>query len=192
MRQKFIICAIPILLILSGSIYAMKQELKNNKTIYDFTMKSIDGEDIPLSKYKGKVVLIVNVASKCGFTKQYKGLQKLYEKYSEKGFVILGFPANNFLHQEPGTDKDIKEFCSLNFGVKFPMFSKISVKGKKKHPLYKFLTGKNTNPGYSGKIRWNFEKFIFGRDGRTAARFHPKIKPLDNKILEVIENELKK
>ncbi|MEN8153705.1 MAG: glutathione peroxidase [Acidobacteriota bacterium] len=161
-------------------------------SIYDFTMNDIDGNPVKLDKYRGKVVMIINVASKCGLTKQYIGLQEIYKNYMNNGFVILGFPANNFLRQEPGSDSEIKEFCSLNFGVKFPMFSKISVKGKKIHPLYKFLTGKETNPGFSGKIRWNFDKFLFNKKGKPIARFHPKIKPLDTKITEIIEAELAK
>lgn len=169
-----------------------EETVKSNNSIFDFTMKNIDGNDISLSEFKGKVILIVNVASKCGFTKQYKGLQEIYQKYRDKGFVILGFPANNFLRQEPGTDKEIKEFCSLNYGVTFPMFSKISVKGKRKHPLYRFLTEKKTNPGFSGKIRWNFDKFIIGKNGKTVARFHPRVKPDNPKLIEVIEKELLK
>ena len=160
---------------------------KSPESIFDFTMNDIDGNPVKLEIYKGKVILLVNVASKCGLTPQYKGLQKLYADYKENSFVILGFPANNFLRQEPGSDKEIKSFCSLNFGVEFPMFSKISVKGKKQHPLYKFLTSKNTNPESPGKIRWNFEKFIFDKQGKLVGRFHPKVKPQDKKILSLID-----
>lgn len=160
------------------------------KSIYDFEMKNIDGQTVALSTFKGKVVLVVNVASKCGLTPQYTGLQKIYRKYEKKGFVILGFPANNFLKQEPGTDAEIKEFCSATYGVEFPMFSKISVKGEDMHPLYKFLTIEETNPGFSGDIRWNFDKFLFGRDGKPVARFHPKAKPESDELIKAIEKLL--
>jgi glutathione peroxidase len=155
-----------------------------------FTMTDIDGAPQPLSAYKGKVVLIVNVASQCGLTPQYKALQSLYETYGPKGFVVLGFPANNFRGQEPGTDAEIKEFCSLNYHVTFPIFSKISVAGDDIHPLYAFLTGKTTNPEFSGPIAWNFTKFVLDRQGRVAARFEPKISPDSPEVIAVIEREL--
>ena len=163
---------------------------ENQKSIYDFTMKDIDGKTVPLSEYKGKVILIVNVASKCGFTKQYAGLQKLYENYKEKGLVILGFPANNFLGQEPGTDEEIKSFCTLNYGVTFPLFSKISVKGKDKHPLYQFLADKNIHPDTGGKITWNFNKFLVNRAGKVTRRFGSRTKPLSEKMTTALEQEL--
>ncbi|MGH9916981.1 MAG: glutathione peroxidase, partial [Pyrinomonadaceae bacterium] len=141
--------------------------------------------------YKGKVVLFVNVASKCGFTPQYEGLQKLYTKYKDQGFVILGFPANNFHGQEPGTNAEIKEFCSTKYNVSFPLFSKISVKGDDIDPLYKFLTSKETNPEFSGEITWNFNKFLIDRTGKIIARFDSKITPEDNKVTSVIEAALK-
>jgi glutathione peroxidase len=155
-----------------------------------FTMTDIDGAPQPLSAYKGKVVLIVNVASQCGLTPQYKALQSLYETYGPKGFVVLGFPANNFRGQEPGTDAEIKEFCSLNYRVTFPMFSKISVAGDDIHPLYAFLTGTTTNPDFSGPIAWNFTKFILDRQGRVVARFEPKISPDRPEVIGVIEREI--
>ncbi len=158
--------------------------------IYDFEMKDIDGNPVKLEVYKGSVVFIVNVASKCGFTSQYKGLQELYEKYKDRGFVILGFPANNFLKQEPGSESDIKEFCSLNYNVTFPMFSKISVKGKEQDGFYKFLTEKETNPGFSGKIKWNFTKFLINREGDIVDRFSPLTKPDSAKVIKRIEAEL--
>jgi len=182
----FLLISVLVLLFISGSLNCEEMG-KSPESIFDFTMNDIDGNPVKLKIYKGKVILLVNVASKCGLTPQYEGLQKLYSEYKENNFVILGFPANNFLHQEPGSDKEIKSFCSLNFGVEFPMFSKISVKGKKQHPLYKFLTKKNTNPEYPGKIRWNFEKFIFDKQGKLIARFHPKIKPQDKKIISLID-----
>lgn len=126
------------------------------KSIYDFTLKDIDGKDVTIEQYRGKVLLMVNVASKCGFTPQYEGLEKLFLKYKDKGFFVLGFPANNFLSQEPGTDEEIKQFCSLKYNVTFPMFSKISVKGKDKHPLYRFLTEKATDPEFAGENRIEF------------------------------------
>lgn len=162
------------------------------KHMYEFTMKNIDGQDVKLDTYKGKVTLIVNVASKCGLTPQYEGLQALYNKYKDSGFVVLGFPANNFLGQEPGTEKEIKEFCTLKYNVTFPMFSKISVKGTDQHPFYTFLTNKQSNPGFDGDIGWNFEKFLTDKNGKIIARFSPKTTPDDPKIAETIETELSK
>ncbi len=159
-------------------------------SIYDFTMNDIDGAPVKLEQYRGQVVMIVNVASKCGFTPQYEGLQKLYSTYKDSGFVILGFPANNFLSQEPGTDAEIKNFCSMNFGVTFPMFSKISVKGSKQHPLYKYLTDKKTNPAHSGDISWNFSKFLIGRDGQIIGRFGSRTKPDDAGLVEAVKKAI--
>jgi glutathione peroxidase len=160
--------------------------------MYEFTMKNIDGSDVKLDAYKGKVAMIVNVASKCGLTPQYEGLEALYEKYKDKGFVILGFPANNFLGQEPGTEKEIKEFCTLKYNVTFPMFAKISVKGTDQHPFYTFLTNKQSNPGFDGDITWNFEKFLADKNGKIIARFSPKTVPDDPEIVRRIETELAK
>ena len=159
-------------------------------SIYDFEMMDIDGKKIPLTQFKNKVVMIVNVASKCGLTPQYKGLQAIYNKYREKGFVILGFPANNFRQQEPGSNAEIKEFCSVNYGVQFPMFSKISVLGEDIHPLYRFLTAKETNPEFAGDIRWNFDKFLVGKNGALLSRFHPKIKPEAPELIKAIETAI--
>lgn len=159
-------------------------------TIFDFSVETIDGKTVSLSEYKGSVVMIVNVASKCGFTPQYEGLQELYEQYKERGFTILGFPANNFLWQEPGSDEEIKSFCKINYGVTFPMFSKISVKGKDIHPLYEFLTSKETNPDYSGKITWNFNKFLIGRDGSIINRFDSKVEPKSDEVIKAVEEAL--
>jgi len=159
-------------------------------SIYDFTMKDIDGNQQKLSAYKGKVVMIVNTASKCGNTPQYEGLEAIYKKYKDQGFVILGFPANNFMGQEPGTDKEIKEFCTLKYDVTFPMFSKISVKGEDQDPFYSYLTEKKTDPGFAGDITWNFEKFLTGRDGKVIARFTPKTKPEDPAVIKAIEDAL--
>ncbi|MBA4389114.1 MAG: glutathione peroxidase [Verrucomicrobia bacterium] len=159
--------------------------------IHDFTMRDIDGKDTSLSVFKGKVLLLVNVASKCGFTGQYAGLEKLHNTYTNRGFAVLGFPANDFLGQEPGTDAEIKSFCTLTYGVSFPMFSKISVKGKSMHPLYTFLTSKETNPSFGGSISWNFNKFLIGRDGAILARFGSTTKPDDKGLIEAIEKALK-
>jgi glutathione peroxidase len=160
------------------------------KSIYDFTMKDIDGNEVSLAKYKGNVVLIVNVASKCGFTPQYKGLQELYAAYKDRGFIILGFPANDFLWQEPGSDNDIKQFCSISYGVSFPMFSKIAVKGKDMDPLYAYLTSKETNPKLGGPITWNFNKFLAGRDGSIIDRFESKDEPLGERVKGAVEAAL--
>ena len=156
--------------------------------VYDFTMKTIDGKEQPLSAYKGKTLLIVNVASKCGFTPQYKGLEALYEKYKDRGLVILGFPANNFMGQEPGTDQQIQQFCSTTYGVTFPMFSKISVKGADIHPLYKYLT-ETGQP--AGPIGWNFNKFLVDGSGRIAARWGSKTTPDAKELTGKIEETLK-
>jgi len=159
--------------------------------IYDFTMRDIDGKDVSLSAFKGKVLLIVNVASKCGFTGQYEGLEKLYTSYTNRGLVVLGFPANDFLSQEPGTEAEIKSFCTLTYGVTFPMFAKISVKGKDIHPLYVFLTSKETNPKFGGAISWNFNKFLIDRDGLIAGRFGSRTKPDDKELVAAVEQSLK-
>jgi glutathione peroxidase-family protein len=150
--------------------------------IYSFAAKDIDGKERSLSEFSGKVLLIVNVASKCGFTPQYKNLQTLYERFKGRGFEVLGFPANNFMHQEPGTEADIKSFCSTTYGITFPMFSKVSVKGKDIDPLYAFLTNKETDPEFAGKISWNFNKFLVDRKGDVVARFDSKDDPLGDKI----------
>ena len=177
------------------------------KEIYEIPVKTIDGNETTLNPYKGKTLLIVNVASKCGLTPQYEGLQKLYEKYQDKGFEILGFPANNFMGQEPGTEEEIKTFCDMNYNVSFPLFSKISVKGDNQHPLYNYLT--ETHPktdvggGFllklaklgqisskSNDVAWNFEKFLVNKNGEIVARFAPDVTPDDPKLVEKIEAEL--
>ena len=157
-------------------------------TIYDFTMKDIDGKAVNLAKYKGKVLLVVNVASKCGLTPQYKGLEALYREYKSKGVVILGFPANNFGSQEPGTEKEIKEFCTGKYDVTFPMFSKISVKGEDQAPLYKWLIA---NSGISDDIEWNFAKFVIGKDGKVAKRISPRTTPTDPSLRQALDDALK-
>lgn len=160
------------------------------KSVFEFTMKNIDGQDVKLDAYKGKVVMIVNVASKCGYTPQYEGLQALYDKNKDKGFVILGFPANNFLSQEPGTDSEIKEFCSSKYKVTFPMFAKISVKGSDQHPMYNFLTNKATDPQFSGDISWNFNKFLIDRNGKIVARFGSDDTPESETVTAAVDKYL--
>lgn len=160
-------------------------------TALNFTMKSIDGEDVELKDYQGKVVLIVNVASKCGLTPQYEGLQALHEEYADEGLAILGFPCNQFGKQEPGTLEEIKEFCSANYGVEFDMFSKIDVNGDTQCDLYKYLTSLDTEPAKKGKISWNFEKFLIGRDGEVIGRYSPRTKPNDDDFVEVVKEALK-
>ena len=161
-------------------------------SIYNFTMKSIDGQQVSLKSYHGKVVLLVNVASKCGFTPQYAGLEAVYERYKDRGLVIVGVPANNFAQQEPGTDEEIKKFCSNKYNVSFPMMSKVSVLGDDKAPLYQFLTDKSANPTIGGDIKWNFTKFLFDRNGNPVARFEPAVKPDSPEVTAAIESTLSK
>jgi glutathione peroxidase len=160
-------------------------------SVYDFTMKSIDHQPVSLASFHGKVLLLVNVASKCGFTPQYAALEKLYLKYKDQGLVIVGFPANNFMSQEPGTDAEIKTFCTNKYNVTFPMMSKISVKGEDQAPLYSFLTDKSTDPRFSGDIKWNFTKFLFDRSGKPLARFEPNVTPDSPEIITAVEAALK-
>ena len=162
------------------------------KSPLDHQMKSIDGKLVDLAQYKGDVVLIVNVASKCGNTPQYKGLEEVYKKYNDKGLAVLGFPANEFGGQEPGSDEQIAEFCKSTYNVDFPMFSKVVVKGTGITPLYKHLTSKDTNPQFAGDVTWNFEKFLIGRNGQVVARFSPKTKPEAPEVVKAIETELAK
>jgi glutathione peroxidase len=150
----------------------------------DNTVKDIDGKDVNLADYKGKVVMIVNVASKCGYTKQYDGLEALYKKYSDQGFVVLGFPANNFKGQEPGTNEEIKNFCTSKYNITFPMMSKISVKGDDQHPVYKTLTSEK------GEVTWNFNKFLIGKDGKIIEHFDSKVKPDDEKLTSAVESAI--
>jgi glutathione peroxidase len=153
--------------------------------LYDIPVDRIDGSQASLGDYAGRVLLVVNVASKCGLTPQYDGLEALYRAYKDKGLTVVGFPANNFMGQEPGTNEEIQEFCRLTYGVDFPMFAKISVKGEDRHPLYDALAGDED-------ISWNFEKFLIGRDGKVAARFSPKTVPEDPAVVAAIESELAK
>jgi glutathione peroxidase len=157
-----------------------------------YKMKSITGQEVDLSQYKGQVVLLVNVASKCGLTPQYENMESLYEKHKDKGLVVLGFPCNQFGKQEPGSDREIAEFCSETYKVKFPVFSKVEVNGEGAAPLYKYLTALDTKPQGKGKISWNFEKFVVGRKGEVVARFAPNVEPDSPEVLKAIEAELAK
>ena len=170
-------------LLLSASLYAAS-------SIYDFTLNSIDGKPAPLAAYKGKVLLVVNVASRCGFTPQYTALEATYEKYKDQGFVILGFPANNFGGQEPGTNAEIKTFCASKYMVTFPLYSKVSVKGEDQTPLYHYLTT-DANPTLAGDIKWNFTKFLVDRNGSVVQRFEPATKPDAPEVIAAIEKALK-
>jgi glutathione peroxidase len=158
--------------------------------IYDFTLPSIDGQPTPLANFKGKVILLVNVASRCGFTPQYAGLEALYEKYKDQGFVILGFPANNFGGQEPGTNQEIKTFCSTKYNVTFPIYAKVSVKGADQTPLYQYLT-KEADPSHTGDIKWNFTKFLVDRNGNVVERFEPNVTPESENLVTSVEKLLK-
>jgi len=171
-----------VLLIMATSLFAAGG-------LYSFTLNSIDGQPAPLADYKGKVVLIVNVASQCGYTPQYSALESIYEKYKDQGFVILGFPANNFGAQEPGSNEEIKTFCTRKYSVKFPMYSKISVKGADQAPLYAYLT-KDTGPGIAGDIKWNFTKFLVDRNGKVIQRFEPAVTPDSKDVTSAIEKHL--
>ena len=159
-------------------------------SVHDFTLNAINGTPTPLASYKGKVMLIVNVASQCGYTYQYEGLQALYAKYKDRGLVVAGFPANNFGGQEPGSNVEIGAFCKLNFGVTFPMFAKISVAGKDKAPLYQFLTDKTANPKTGGEIPWNFTKYLVDRNGKVLARFDSAVEPESKEVTSAIEAAL--
>jgi glutathione peroxidase len=161
-----------------------------SKTVYDFTLSSIDGQPTSMGTYKGKVLLVVNVASRCGFTPQYSALESVYEKYKDRGLVIVGVPANNFGAQEPGTNQEIKTFCTRKYNVQFPMMSKVSVKGSDTAPLYQYLTDTSVNPKTGGEIKWNFTKFLFDRNGNIVARFEPEVTPDSPQVIAAIEKTL--
>jgi glutathione peroxidase len=161
------------------------------KSVYEFSMKDINGKDVKLADYKGKVLLLVNTASQCGYTPQYKGLQMTYQKYQAQGFTVLGFPANNYGGQEPGSNDEIKEFCTMRYKVTFPMFAKISVKGEDQHPLYQYLTAKESNPQFSGDVTWNFNKFLVSKSGQIIGRFGSKVEPESPELTGAIEQALK-
>jgi glutathione peroxidase len=172
-----------VILLMSASLFAAS-------SIYDFTLPSIEGKPMPLADYKGKVILVVNVASRCGFTPQYTALESIYEKYKDQGFVILGFPANNFGGQEPGTNAEIKTFCSAKYNVTFPLYGKVSVKGDDQTPLYKYLTT-SANSALTGDIKWNFTKFLVDRKGNVVQRFEPQTTPDSPEVVAAIEKSLK-
>jgi len=178
-----------IVFTLPMTIFAQTEEkfMEQQAKLYSFSVKTIDGKDKSLSDYKGKVLLIVNVASKCGHTPQYKELESIYEKYKDRGFMILGFPANNFLWQEPGTNDEIKKFCTLNYGVTFDMFSKISVKGSDQDPLYQYLTKESPVPG---AVTWNFQKYLVDRKGNVVEKFAPGTGPEEKEVIDKIEQLL--
>ena len=174
------LCVLPLIALAQTPGRTMTEQ----ETVYSFAMKTIDGKERPLSEYRGNVLLVVNVASRCGHTPQYKDLQAVYEKYKERGLRILAFPANNFGGQEPGTDKEIMEFCETNYNVSFDMFSKISVKGEDQHPLYRYLT---TESPFQGEVKWNFQKYLVDRKGNVVAMFPTKIKPTDKELEQRLE-----
>jgi glutathione peroxidase len=174
-----------IMSIIISSIIPLQSQEKN---FHSFTVKTITGEEISLSEFRGKKVLVVNTASKCGLTPQYENLQKLYEEYGGDDFTIVGFPANNFLSQEPGSNEEIQEFCSINYGVTFPMMAKISVKGKGIHPLYAWLTDKDENGVMDAKVSWNFQKFLIDENGNLVDMVPPKNSPYDERIIGWIKS----
>ena len=160
--------------------------------VLNFTMNSLGGQPVNLSKYQGRVVLIVNTASECGYTYQYEGIQALHKKYASQGLSVLGFPSNDFGQQEPGTNAEIQQFCKANYGVEFEMFSKIDVLGESKAPLYRFLTSKSTNPQWAGDVSWNFEKFLIDREGRIVGRFLSAVEPMSAEVTGAVESALAK
>jgi glutathione peroxidase len=178
--MKLLLCSLLFAAVLAGS----------ERTVYEFTLNSIDGQPTPLTTLKGKVAILVNVASRCGYTPQYTALESVYEKYKDRGFVIVGIPANNFGAQEPGTNQEIKTFCSSKYHVTFPLMSKVSVKGEDMTPLYRFLTDKSAHPQTGGEIQWNFTKFLIGRDGHILARFEPGVTPDAAPVTSAIEMAL--
>lgn len=177
-----------LITVLALCVFAFSNaQQKSENTIYQFVVKDINGDDFPLSKLKGKKVMIVNTASKCGLTPQYEGLEALYKKYKDKNFIIIGFPANNFKSQEPGSNDEIAEFCKINYGVTFPMMEKISVKGEDTHLLYRFLTSKSLNGVEDSEVQWNFQKYLIGTDGKLEKVIAPRTSPQDKEITDWIE-----
>ncbi|MBH38100.1 glutathione peroxidase [bacterium] len=205
MKTISIILIICIGLVLATKIYATltkkkivtntittQNETKTITQLHDLSYTTLLGDTIPLSTYKGTVLLIVNTASRCGFTSQYKDLQKLYEMFQDKNFEIIGFPCNQFGNQEPGTNKEIKQFCDIRYKTTFPMSEKIDVAGEKQNPIYKFLTSPKTNPNFGGPINWNFNKFLIDQQGNVIARFSSLEKPNSRKIKKLINKTLSK
>ena len=185
MNRLLIVSATSLMLVACTSSTPKEVSVKN---FYDIDAQTIAGKTVKMGDYKGKTLLIVNTASRCGFTGQYEELEELYETYKDRGFVILGFPSNDFMGQEPGSNDEIAQFCKLNYGVTFPMFAKVRVKGSDQHPLYIYLTSKETNPEFAGKISWNFNKFLVSPEGRIVARFGSRTKPLDPELVAAVKS----
>jgi glutathione peroxidase len=190
--KEFIAMLKTVLFVLFATTIGVAAAADKAPPALDFKMTSLEGQEVDLAKYQGKVVMIVNVASKCGLTPQYKQLQALHEKYEKQGLTILGFPCNQFRQQEPGSAKEIRKFCTANYGVEFPLFARVDVNGKDACELYKYLTALDLKPKGKGPISWNFEKFVVGRNGEVVARFAPQTKPDDPTVVKVIETELAK
>ncbi len=182
MRTSFLVCVTGL---------ALVAQLASAASVYDFQLNSLDNETLHLRDFKGKVLMIVNVASVCGYTGQYAGLETLYRRHKDQGFVMLGIPSNDFGEGEPGTDPEIKQFCRRRYDVTFPMSTKVFITGNNPIPLYEYLTDKTLHPKTGGTIRWNFTKFLIGRDGVVAARFEPNVQPEDPVLLQAVENALK-
>ena len=191
------VASVTLVTLVLGEARVMAEESNENKgaaaaaNVLDFKMKALDGKEVDLNRYKGDVVLVVNVASECGLTPQYDQLQALHAKYGSKGLRVLGFPCNQFGKQEPGSSEEIREFCSSNYGVTFDLFEKVDVNGDDACPLYKMLTSLDAKPKGAGDVSWNFEKFLIDRDGKVVHRFEPQTKPDDPVLIGVIEGELK-
>jgi glutathione peroxidase len=192
MSRQLLAIVIGLTFLAQSTLTAAENKSKGVPPVLQFKTKSLEGKDVDLSKYQGKVLLIVNTASRCGYTPQYKGLEQLHEKYSKDGLVVLGFPCNQFFRQEPGSAQQIRDFCTSKYNVQFDLFEKIDVKGKNQTPLYKWLTSAEATPSDPGDVKWNFEKFLVGRDGKVIARFRTKIDPGSPQVTEAIETELKK
>jgi glutathione peroxidase len=189
-RIAFLILPAALLLICVPRVVAADEPAKKPTSVLDFSVQDIDGKSVALSRYKGDVLLVVNTASFCGYTRQYQGMEAVYERYKGRGFAVLAFPANEFGEQEPGSNAEIKSFCSSNYHVTFPLFAKIVVNGEGIHPLYQFLTSPETDPKFSGPIPWNFAKFLVDRKGTVIARFQPGDEPESEKVTQAIEAAL--
>jgi len=183
MKPKILAFAAALLLTAAGA-------WAEANSVYGYTLSDIDGATVSFDQFRGKVLLVVNTASRCGYTYQFDGLEALYKKYQDRGFLILGFPSNDFLGQEPGTNQEIKQFCTLAYGVSFPMFAKIKVTGRDMHPLYRYLTDKGTDPRFAGPISWNFNKFLIGRDGAILGRFRTQDEPQSAAVRAAVEQAL--
>ena len=192
MSRQLLAIAIGLTFLTQATLSAGENKSKDVPPVLQFKTKTLEGKDVDLSKYQGKVLLVVNVASRCGYTPQYKALEALHEKFGKEGLVVLGFPCNQFLHQEPGDAEQIRDFCTSKYHVQFDMFEKIDVKGQKQAPLYKWLTSADATPADPGDVKWNFEKFLVGKDGKVIARYRSGVKPDSPQVVQAIEAELKK